>query len=322
MPLLITCYLSPTLCSYIKHFKHILNQIVKFRSGQCQAITSLVDKKLQDYHTSKQQQCMNDKGNTLSAMEECREMDIFEFLPEQDREEDGSYNITKSGLKHWFQAQGESEDDAKEKAEEYGAFLPTLIIGGDGGNADWKGQKSDPKDVRKHTYALYEEHHKEALECVQSIVDSAKSNDGIPSKDSIMSCDAAYMVMTPSQLAAIYNQLGPIYFENFMKRMAQHMARQRTRNDLEKVIHATYGALSKERVDSVVKSLTAGLGALESLKNSYGGSQFDLQDVAQRELAKAVKKAEEEAGAKLNKEMVNFAAESTMGRSGGGFITK
>jgi hypothetical protein len=322
MPLLILCHYAPTICSYVKHFKHILNQVIKFKSSQCQAITSLVDKKLQDYHLAKQQQCINDHGNTLNAMEECKEKDLFEFLPEQDREEDGSYNITKASLKNWFLAQGETEDDAKAKAEEYGAFLPTLIIGGDGGNSDWKGQKADPKDVRKNAYALYEEHHKKSLECVQAIIDSAKSNDGMPTKDSIMACDTAYMVMTPSQLAAIYNQLGEVYFKSFMERMAQHMARQRTRNDLEKIITATYGSLSKERVESVIQQTMRSLKALEGLKNSYGASQFDLQDVAQKELAEAVKKAEDEARSKLTKGMIDFAAGGLKGRSEGGFITK
>jgi hypothetical protein len=326
MPLLVTCYLSPTVCSYIKHFKHVMNQIVKFRSGQCQAITSLVDKKLQDWHAEQYQKCINSKKELgLSGPTDCGSMDIFEFVPQQDREPDGTYNITKTGLKHWFQAQGETDSEAVRKAEEYSAFLPTLIIGSGGWHSgeDNGGQNAESKDVRKKTYALYEEHHQKALECVQNIIDSAKaSEDGTVTQDAILECDAAYMVMTPSQLAAIYNQLGEIYFENFMKRMAHHMAKQRTRNDLEKIIQATRGAMSKERLDSVIKQMMLAISNLEGLKKSYGSSQFDLKDAAQKELAEAVKKAEAEAKSKLTRDMVNFASGSMRGKSDGGFVTK
>lgn len=74
-PMLGICYLSPTLCSILKHSQLSANLVSQLRLNQCALIDKYVDSRVDDYYQERQS-CMhkairNNGGNMNAAMESC-----------------------------------------------------------------------------------------------------------------------------------------------------------------------------------------------------------------------------------------------------------
>ena len=74
-PMLGICYLSPTLCSILKHSQLSANLVSQLRLNQCALIDKYVDSRVEDYYQERQS-CMHraiqrNGGNMDSAMESC-----------------------------------------------------------------------------------------------------------------------------------------------------------------------------------------------------------------------------------------------------------
>lgn len=75
MPLLTTCYMSPTMCSVLKHTQVSVDALSKLRLDQCQIIDKYVDSRTEDYYRARQtcarQEIDSSQGDLETALSKC-----------------------------------------------------------------------------------------------------------------------------------------------------------------------------------------------------------------------------------------------------------
>ena len=75
-PMLLTCYLSPTWCSILKHSRIRANFLAQLRLNQCRAIEKYTDMRVSDFKEERsrcvQGAIKNHSGNFEAAMEQCK----------------------------------------------------------------------------------------------------------------------------------------------------------------------------------------------------------------------------------------------------------
>jgi|Deesub1362A_J573_1020465.scaffolds.fasta_scaffold00455_2 hypothetical protein len=312
-PLLLLCYYSPTMCSYVKHVRNMLNMGLQIRMGQCAALNRFVDQRIKDFQAKQLDECVKLRGNTTQAMAECREELASNPLLGLPLDENGEFRLGERFLTHVFTAEGMDEGEAKEKARTLTAIFGDVVFTAREGGA----RKSTGGSLRRNVSDLYRAAYLDYRRAVEEVLASARAGGGRPSPEAVEGLVSSVVYVTPAEVAQVYRWLGEEAARGMLMRLAEIDARLRIRSMLVEALDTYSKALEKTQVQSNRDSLRRIIEQLRSLQAEYGATPADLRREANRMVASLVAEANARAGQDASKDAVQWVWSSAMPASRG-----
>lgn len=287
-PLLLVCYYSPTLCSYIKHARNMINAGASIRAGQCEAINKFIDKRSADFYHERLQACMQNNGsNGPDAMDSCKQSVHDNPLADLPLLPDGTYKLAQDNIGKYFQSTGDDQATAQNKASMISSFFGDVVFtSGNGG-----GRSTPPAKVRDAVHSIYFDTYADYRNKADSIFSSAAGNEGNPDQSTLDQLTTMYTAVQADEVAAIYNWLGPEAAKAYLYKQAELAARIKTLSMLHETRDLYSKANDTTKVQSNKDSLAVILAQIKEAMAEYGGSEMTLAEKANKITQEAVRLA-------------------------------
>lgn len=284
-PMIALAYFKPTWANYIKHMRNMINQSIIFRANQCGALNALIDKRLQDVEAAEIKKCIDLKiAEGMSghdAQDAClKEPPGFSLLPKMLNPKTGKYEFrpVEYGLTNLFKEQGMSEKDANDYAQIITGYFGDLVFSSEGEGGGTKGRRNP--DLQEGLTVLTQEKVKKWRERARTVAESAASNGGMPSDESLEAFRTPHTRISSEQFSYIYNQLGSTTAENLLAALADVNARMETLYQVVGIVEkylevaaAQPATSSKDKIkvfaDNLARAARLHLGTIPGLEARY-----------------------------------------------------
>lgn len=276
-PLLLICYYSPTICSYVKHARNMMNAGARIRAGQCEAVNKFVDKRSSDFYHERLQTCMQSYGDSgPDALESCKQSVHENPLADLPLNLSGDYKVVQDNVSKYFQSAGDDPGTAQNKAQMLSSVFGDVVFSsGDGGK-----RSTPPAKVRQAIHSIYFDTYKDYRDKADAILDSASGNQGSPSQSNLDDLTTMYTAVQADEVAAIYNWLGPEAARAYLYKQAELAARIKTLSMLHESRDLYRKANDNTKVQSNKDSLAVILAQIQDAMKEYGGSESVLAEKA------------------------------------------
>lgn len=283
-PLLLTCYYSPTICSYIKHIRNMINAGVNIRTAQCRSLENYVDQRAKEGTAERWQACMDEKGGGLDAAEECRQSIDSNPLYGLPINAAGEYRVAENTLKSVLEANGLSETEAQDKA----SFLSSTF-----GDVVYKDSSKTAQTVntRSNVQRIYSDYYKSLKEKADNIISEAKSNNGMPSQSSLEGLVSPWAYIHEDEVAAVYNWLGEDAAKAMLYRQAEIVSRLYVESQLHELEGLYQEAKQTGKTAGDREKLQTIINQLKDVSQEYGGSEMSLREESRKMVERFVKEA-------------------------------
>jgi hypothetical protein len=278
-PLLLICYYSPTICSYVKHARNMMNAGARIRAGQCEAVNKFVDKRSKDFYHERLDACMQSYGDSgPDNLESCKQSVHENPLADLPLNLSGEYKVVADNVSKYFQSAGDDEGTAKNKASMISSLFGDVVFSsGDAGK-----RSTPPAKVRQAIHSIYFDTYKDYRDKADAILDSASGNQGSPSQSNLDDLTTMYTAVQSDEVAAIFNWLGPEAARAYLYKQAELAARIKTLSMLHETRDLYRKANDQTKVQSNKDSLAVILAQIQDAMNEYGGSQSVLAEKANK----------------------------------------
>jgi hypothetical protein len=275
-PLLLVCYYSPTICSYVKHARNMMNAGARIRAGHCEAVNKFIDKRSSDFYHERLKACQQAKDEGPDALEACKQEVHENPLADLPLNLAGEYKVVEDNVSKYFQSAGDDEGTAKNKAQMLSSVFGDVVFS----SAEGGRRSTPPAKVRQAIHSIYFDTYKDYRDKANAILDSASGNQGSPSQSNLDDLTTMYSAVQADEVAAIYNWLGHEAARAYLYKQAELAARIKTLSMLHESRDLYRKANDNTKVQSNKDSLAVILAQIQDAMKEYGGSESVLAEKA------------------------------------------
>jgi hypothetical protein len=277
-PLVLMCYVSPTLCDAYKHFKSMASGLLQARAAECQAVEAAA----RDYGgrmaKKRELQCIEEKTaagtSRYVAQDECRAIGSTELVG-FDFGKVSDINIIDDGLKHVG-----ADQDTQRFAK---AILGDVGFRTSGGGRKQEFKKLQPDGIEQEWGRLYQDFGQQ----LTTLVDQVKTG-GAPTVEALQSVSAPGVPITRSLLQQV-SLMPPSARAIAVQRIASALTLARLEYQLY-VLQMELSELSRlaantnqstEEIERQIRTLEAMRGRLRALKEGQDNLTHVLREMDQ-----------------------------------------